>query len=77
MGALLKFILLFIIVFYLFRLAGKLIIRLAGNQIKKKQYEPTQKREGEIHVNHKPESKGGKYGKDFKGGEYVDYEEVK
>lgn len=36
------------------------------------------KKSGTIHIDHIPEDKkGGKFGDNFKGGEYVDYEEVK
>lgn len=32
---------------------------------------------GGVQIDHMPDNKGGKFGDNYKGGEYVDYEEVK
>jgi hypothetical protein len=68
-----KLLIVGLVLIYLFRKVFSLLLRVSGNRTATRQ-QP--KREGEIHIDHIPDNQKGKYGKEFKGGEYVDYEEV-
>ncbi len=79
MGALLKFILIIGIIYWLFKTVGKFFFNTLTNKeggqnpFQGNQQQPP--REGSIHVDYNPNEKKGNQ-QDFKGGEYVDYEEV-
>jgi len=76
MGTLLKFILFGIVIYYIIRKVSGFILRImGGNPTPNNQQKYT--KEGDVHVDYVPKDKKGKFGDDFKGGEYVDYEEVK
>ncbi len=77
MSVLLKFILFFIVIYYLLRKVGGFLFRIMGGTRPTSSNEKQYKREGEINIDYKPQNRNGKFGNDFKGGEYVDYEEVK
>lgn len=76
MGSLFKLILTIVIIYWLFKTVGKFFFNTLTN--KERQQSPYQRnkkqpREGSVHVDSKPNKDNIK---DFKGGEYVDYEEV-
>jgi hypothetical protein len=75
MSFLLKVVLFGIILIYIFRKIFDVIDHLTGR--KSRQDQVRMKKEGEIRVDHHPDKKGGRFGSQFKGGEYVDYEELK
>ena len=77
MSVLLKFILISIVIFYVLRKVMGFFFRImAGNQPPPQNQRPP-KREGEINIDYNPQHSDKKFGDDFKGGEYIDYEEVK
>lgn len=86
MGSLLRTILIFAIVYYLFKKVGGFFYRTvagspdpqSGNSSQQRggfNNQGSQSRMGEIRVEKNP-TQGKKSGADFKGGEYVDFEEV-
>ena len=86
-----KFLIIVTILFFFFKRFGGWILRMLlkaflGNQAKKfqqaqtngfnrTQQEKETKKEGEITINHVPEKEKNKF--NFKGGDYVDFEELK
>jgi len=74
MSFLLKVVLFGIIIYYIFRKIFGLIDRLTGKSPKQEQ--PRMRKEGDVNIDYQPGKKSGRYGSDFKGGEYVDYEEL-
>ncbi len=91
MGAILKFFLILFCIYFIFSRLGGYMLRgllwFIGTQAVKKQTQyynqnsstPSNERkrsEGEIKIAYIPDNKKGKE-VDFKGGDYVDYEEVK
>lgn len=81
MGSLIRIILIFAIVYYLIKKVGGFFYRtVAGSSgqnqgnASRQRYSSHQKREGEIRVEKAPNNK--KPATNFKGGEYVDFEEV-
>lgn len=80
MYKLLLFILFFLLLIRVINFFFKGIYRAAGREPGKKydnNFKNRSKKNGEINIDHVPDKKGGKFGNDFKGGDYVDYEEVK
>lgn len=81
MTKLLLFILIFILFIRLLNSVFKGIYRIYGTEPKGRSrggyYQKHREKKGEIHIDNMPNKKGGKFGDDFKGGEYIDYEEVK
>jgi hypothetical protein len=80
MGFLLKMILFGLVIYYVFRTVGGFIFKLLGGQARQDQPTPRSKykREGEINIDYMPENhkrRTSSQGK--KGGDYIDYEEVK
>jgi len=78
MGGLLKLILIFVIIYWLFKTVGKFFFNTLTNKEGQNPYQGNQQqksREGSIHVDYNPKDKKGNHN-DYKGGEYVDYEEV-
>ena len=82
----LKFLLIFFIIFYLvFKVGGFLVRLFLGNLVKQNrqqtyQYDTAQKkqpRDGNVHIDYIPEEGQDKEPKEYKGGDYIDYEEVK
>ena len=80
----LKFLLILFVAFYLFIKIGGFIIRVLFGSLSQdnrarnyQQQAPNQqqKRRGDLNIDYVPE-KDSKSSKDFKGGEYVDYEEL-
>jgi len=80
----LKFLLILFVAFYLFMKIGGFFIRVMFGSLSQEnrarnqqQQTPNhqQKRRGDLNIDYVPE-KDSKSPKDFKGGEYVDYEEV-
>jgi len=91
MGAILKFILILFCIYFIFSRLGGYMLRgllwFIGAQAVKKQSQyfnqnqqnqtnERKKSDGEINIGYIPDNKKGKE-VDFKGGDYVDYEEVK
>lgn len=78
MGSLLKLVLTFVIIYWLFKTVGKFFFNtFANKENQQRRYQGQQNRNtktGNVHVDHNPNSN--KTPHDFKGGEYVDYEEV-
>jgi len=77
-------LLLYVVLFYLlFRAVGSLVKNMLGIDNKnksraEKHWERNkQANDGKVHIVINKDSKNGKFGDSFKGGEYVDYEEVK
>jgi hypothetical protein len=77
MGVLLKFILFAVVFIYLVRKVGGLVYRLMGGKPPQQNPQQQYRKQGDINVDYSPKGKKDKFGNDFKGGEYVDYEEVK
>ena len=80
MGFLLKIVLFGLVAYYIFKTVGNFIFRILGGQAQQKQQRQTatqQKRNGEINIDHVPENQKGKPSSGSKGGDYIDYEEVK
>ncbi|GEM_PF-2876371 len=46
-------------------------------QERKKYYQKNYRKQGEIKIDKMPDNKDDKFGNNYKGGEYIDYEEVK
>ncbi|PIB36907.1 hypothetical protein BFP72_16605 [Reichenbachiella sp. 5M10] len=81
----LKFIVIFFLFFWIvFKLGGFLVRMFFGNMANQSRqnttqqnYQQRQPSEGNVHIDYVPKQKKGKVDKhDFKGGDYVDYEEV-
>lgn len=74
-------LLLFILLFYLvFRYLGNIIKILSGKDRGKQQFtnnEANYRESDNVHIDYIPKSGNNKTKKEFKGGEYIDYEEVK
>lgn len=80
MGILLKFVLFGLVAYYIFKTVGNFIFRILGGQAQQQQQRQTtaqQKRKGEINIDHIPKNQKGKPTSGSKGGDYIDYEEVK
>ena len=80
MGILLKFVLFGLAAYYIFKTIGNFIFRFLGGQAQQQQQRQTttqQKRKGEVNIDYVPENQKGKPKSGPKGGEYIDYEEVK
>jgi hypothetical protein len=77
MGFLFKILLLALVFYFVFKQIVSFIARITGRHTPQKGQSTRTKREGEINIDYRPEDKNGKFGGDFEGGEYVDYEEVK
>ena len=80
MTKLLLFIFIFVILIRIINALFNGIYRVTGNpksKTKNKFYTRNRNTEGEIKVDQMPNKKKGKFDNDFKGGEYIDYEEVK
>ena len=77
MGYLLKILLLAIVFYFVMKQITAFVARITGRNAPQRGHDARPKREGEVNIDYTPESKSGKFGEDFKGGEYVDYEEVK
>jgi len=79
MGIILKFILFGLVAYYVFKTIGSFVFRFLGGQPPPKQRQPTtpHKREGEVNIDYMPKNQKGKSSSGSKGGEYIDYEEVK
>lgn len=75
MGLLLKFILFAVVIIYLLRKVGGVLYRIMGGAPPQQYQQPRPK--GDINVETPPKESKKKFGDDFKGGEYVDYEEIK
>ena len=76
MSFLFKVVLFGIIIFYIFRKIFGLIDRITGR--KPAPHDPRVRREGDVKIEYQPDNKkGGRFGSEFKGGDYVDYEEIK
>lgn len=80
MGALLKFVLYFFVISWIIRSVMRFFMGgLFGTSQQRadhQHYAPP-KNDGRIKVDYTPENKKGKSSDNFKGGEYIDYEEVK
>ena len=80
MTKLILFILIFIIFIRVVNLLFRGIYRMYGAHPNKRNKQnftrKNSKKVGEINIDHMPDKKG-KFGNDFKGGDYIDYEEVK
>lgn len=81
MGALLKFLLFFFVLSWIIRNVLRFFIGgLSGSQQRtqqaQQQYYQQRQNEGKIHVDSTPKQKKPKSSDQFRGGEYVDYEEV-
>ena len=84
----LKILLLSILIFYIFMKVGGLVLRTLfgslGSDRNQHQFtnagqRPTKRhrpRDGNLNVDSMPDNKSKRKGKDYQGGEYVDYEEV-
>lgn len=75
------FILFFILLIRVINFGFKLIYKAVGRDPSSHRFDRRQQRrdktkKGEINIDHIPNKKGGKFGDDYKGGEYVDYEEL-
>lgn len=66
-----------IILNYLMRGVYKVFGPSAQQRQRARQANGHSKKYGGIQIDHIPNKKGGKFGDNYKGGEYVDYEEVK
>ncbi len=85
--ALLKFLIIFFLIVYLLSKVGGLLARLfIGNLAKQNrnqtyQYNSNprdrQPKDGNVNIDFVPDGKTKKTSKDFKGGDYIDYEEIK
>ena len=57
------------------------VYKIYGSDPRQKQqsryYKKNSRETGELHIDNMPDNKNGKFGDNFKGGEYIDYEEVK
>jgi len=87
MGTLVRIILIFIIIYYAFRLVGRYLFPyLLKNQVEKMQKKQEQAQqdfvnkqrseEGKVTINHKADKNGNNKDNNQRG-EYVDYEEIK
>jgi len=74
-----RILLIGLVIYWLYKTVGKFFFKtLSGNGGQQNPYQGHQQqrsREGSIHVDYNPKDKKGNQ-QDFKGGEYVDYEEV-
>lgn len=88
MGTLARILLIFIIIYYLFRLVGRYLFPyLLKNQVEKMQKKQEQARkdfenkqrseEGKVTIDYNNTQKNKKGKNDNQSGEYVDYEEIK
>jgi len=83
MATVLKYLLILYLIYYLVSKLGKFLIRLflgrTARAAQERQYKQNNKgrttKDG-IHIDHIPNQKGKRTGGNFKGGEYVDYEDV-
>ncbi len=69
----------FIILFRLISFFFRILINTSGRyqpQDRHQQYQGRSAKNGDIHVDYNTDKRRKKRGSDFKGGEYVDYEEV-
>lgn len=79
MGLLLKFVLFGLIFYYIVKTIGGFVYRILGGQARQKQQQQAKahKREGEINIEYIPNDQKGRGSTGRKGGDYIDYEEVK
>ncbi len=81
MGILFKFILFGVVIYYIFKTIGGFVFRILGGRMQQYQQQQRpktdQKKEGEIHIDYAPKDGKRKNQSGAKGGEYIDYEEVK
>jgi hypothetical protein len=82
MGAILKFVLYFFLISWIIRsvmrfLAGGLFGTSQQRTAQGNQQQAPPKNDGRIHVEYAPKDGKKKNSDNFKGGEYIDYEEVK
>lgn len=79
MGALLKFILFGLVIYYVLKTIGSFVFRMLGGQ--PQQPPPRQstqhRRSGEINIDYMPKGKKQKRNSGSKDGDYIDYEDVK
>ena len=79
MGLLLKVVLFGLVFYYILKTIGSFIFRFLGGQAPQNQRQQTtpHKREGEINIEYMPKDQKGRPSSGKKGGDYIDYEEVK
>ena len=79
MGLLLKVILFALVFYYIIKTIGSFVFRfLGGNASHHQQRQANQhKKEGEINIDYIPHDQKSKSTSSKKGGDYIDYEEVK
>ncbi len=80
MGILFKIILFGIVIYYIFKTIGGFVFRILGGRMQQYQQQQSgtnHKKEGEIHIDYAPGQEKHKRQTGSKGGEYIDYEEVK
>ncbi len=77
MGILLKIILFALVAYFIFRKIASIVFLMMGRTPGNRGFEhPRPSKEGEIRIDHMPDKNKKSSGKDFSGGEYIDYEEV-
>ncbi len=79
MGALLKFVLFGLVIYYVIKTIGSFVFRMLGGQPQQPPpRQSTQRRKsGEINIEYTPKSKTQKSNSGSKDGDYIDYEDVK
>lgn len=79
MGLLLKVILFGLVFYYIIKTIGSFVFRFLGGQATQNQQRQANqhRKEGEINVDHMPQSHKGNSGSRPKDGDYIDYEEIK
>ena len=79
MGLLLKVVLFGLVFYYIVKTIGSFVFRILGGQARQNQRQQTatHKREGEINIEYMPENQKGRSSSGKKGGDYIDFEEVK
>ncbi|MBO3699466.1 DUF4834 family protein [Roseivirga sp. E12] len=84
MGILLKFILFIVVIGWLFKGVSRFFLGNLYKQAQQQQYsgnrqrtQTAQPKDGNVSVEYAPKKKTEKSADNFKGGDYVDYEEVK
>jgi len=79
MGLLLKFVLFGLVFYYIIKTIGSFVFRILGGRTKENQAKQTRshKKEGEINIEYIPNDPKVRTSGGRKGGDYIDYEEVK
>jgi len=79
MGLLLKVVLFGLVFYYIVKTIGSFVFRILGGQSRQNQRQQTatHKREGEINIEYMPKNQKGRSSSGKKGGDYIDFEEVK